>query len=145
MNNNFNKFPWTNLHGFNLDWVIEKVKECISTVESMAQAIAEFPAKYETKENITTARKLSPTGNFTGTWFGEEKSSIDAKILEGLTNYQMLINYLIANPQLAWIIWDGGFFNTPVTGEPLDGGEFADAVLYEYDCGAFVYPCTCIL
>lgn len=122
MNNNFNKFPWTNLHGFNLDWVIEKVKECVAAVESMAQAIAEFPSKYETKENITTARKLSPTGNFTGTWQGETYTKVFGKVD---TNND-LINYLTNqfSDGRTGLVIDGGFFEQTGIDKNYDGGVF---------------------
>lgn len=99
----------------------------------------------EDSENITLNRKLSVNGDFTGTWFGETKSSVDAKLVEGLNNYNSLISYLIANPQIGWTIWDGKFFTTsePVT-SILDGGEFTDYNTDEVDCGAFIYPCECL-
>ena len=34
---NWNKFPWTNLHDLNLDWIIQKVKELESKVLDDAQ------------------------------------------------------------------------------------------------------------
>lgn len=122
MNNNFNKFPWTNLHGFNLDWVIEKVKECISAVASFGEEIADIPEKYETKENITTARKLSPTGNFTGTWQGETFSKVFGKV----DNNNDLIEYLtnqFSDGQTGYVI-DGGFFEETGISRNYNGGVF---------------------
>lgn len=67
---NSNKFPWTNLHGFNLDWVIETVKSYTEKVDDLLGQIDTLFDTYEKKNNLTNARKLSETGNFTGTWFG---------------------------------------------------------------------------
>lgn len=139
----FNKFPWTNLHGFNLDWVIEKVQECISTVSELTQEIADISETYETKENITTQRKLSPTGNFTGTWWGDSKASVDAKILDGQNAYNEVLDLINSNPELNVEIIDGKFYLSTETIEEIDGGSYTDAVTDEIDCGLYIYPCQC--
>ena len=39
---NWNKFPWTNLHDLNLDWIIQKVKELEIKVLDAAQAAVQY-------------------------------------------------------------------------------------------------------
>ena len=39
---NWNKFPWTNLHDLNLDWIIQKVKELEIKVLNAAQVAAQY-------------------------------------------------------------------------------------------------------
>ena len=39
---NWNKFPWTNLHELNLDWIIQKVKELEIKVLNAAQAAVQY-------------------------------------------------------------------------------------------------------
>lgn len=122
MNNNFNKFPWTNLHGFNLDWVIETVKSFVSKVDELAAEIVNIPKIYETKENITNKRKLSPTGNFTGTWQGETYTKVFGKV----DNNNDLIEYLtnqFSDGQTGLVI-DGGFFEETGISRNYNGGVF---------------------
>lgn len=118
----FNKFPWSNMHGFNLDWVIEKVQECISAVQSFGQAIADIPKIYETKDNITNARKLSPSGNFTGTWQGNTFTKVFGKVD---TNND-LIHYLTNqfSDGRTGLVIDGGFFEQTGIDKNYDGGRF---------------------
>lgn len=125
------------------DEIIDEVNELEETVQSNYNDLNE---RKEDSVNITTNRKLSENGDFTGTWFGDTKSNVDQKITEGLNNYQSLIDYLIANPQIGWIIWDSKFFTTIEPADPLlDGGLFTEIDTEETDCGLFIYPCVCIL
>ena len=39
---NWNKFPWTNLHDLNLDWIIQKVKELEIKVLDAAQVAVQY-------------------------------------------------------------------------------------------------------
>ena len=39
---NWNKFPWTNLHDLNLDWIIQKVKELETKVLDAAQVAVQY-------------------------------------------------------------------------------------------------------
>jgi hypothetical protein len=79
----FNKFPWSNMHGFNLDWVIETVKECKSLVDGIVQEVKDIFVNYATKTELKNKYKIDEKGNFTGTWFNDTKASIDVKILNG--------------------------------------------------------------
>lgn len=118
----FNKFPWTNLHGFNLDWVIEKVQENITTVGELAQEIVGIPDKYETKENITNARKLSPSGNFTGTWNGEKHETMRGNIDNNRDQIRYIANQF-SDGQTGFVI-DGGFFEESGIKANYNGGYF---------------------
>ena len=39
---NWNKFPWTNLHDLNLDWIIQKVRELELKVLDAAQVAVQY-------------------------------------------------------------------------------------------------------
>lgn len=119
----YNKFPWTNMHGFNLDWVIETVKSYVGKVDELEQELQEFDGKYETKENITSNRKLSETGDFTGTLDGEPVS----QVLSDIEGNDEQIKYLIDQ------------FQTGTTGLIIDGGIWDDggAITRTFDGGVW--------
>lgn len=153
MGNPFKKFdpcctynpPTKWVDGFTPFEIVNKVKDIINDFIDYINGLqGQIDAK-EDSVNITNNRKLSENGDFTGTWFGESKESVDLKIAEGLNNYNELIEYLKANPQISYVVWDGSFFlSPPPTGDTLDGGSFADPNIDETDGGLFIYPCTCI-
>jgi hypothetical protein len=66
----FEQFPYTNLHDLNLDWVLQTMREYVATIESLKTTVDAIPGIYEKSVDITIKRKLSPTGNFTGTLNG---------------------------------------------------------------------------
>ena len=39
---NWNKFPWTNLHDLNLDWIIQKVKDLEIKVQNAAKIAVQY-------------------------------------------------------------------------------------------------------
>ena len=98
--------------------LIEKVNEVIQSVNS-------FQGSIDGKEdsvNITNSRKLSPSGNFTGKWFGESFTSIDGRID---TNEDQ-IDYIaqqFADGQTGLVV-DGGFFEDEGIRKNYDGGVF---------------------
>lgn len=128
--------------------IYELVIKCIEKINEIIDFVNGFESELNKKEdsdNITNNRKLSENGDFTGTWFNDTKSNMDMKIAEGLNNYNTLLDFLKANPQYNYIVWDGKFFTTiepPDT--PLDGGSFTEADTEETDAGLFIYPCQCI-
>lgn len=118
----FNKTPWTNLHGFNLDWVIKKVQECVAAVASLTEDIANISDTYETKDNITTQRKLSNSGNFTGTWNGEKQT----KMRGDINNNRSQISFLASQfaDGATGLVIDGGFFDESGIKKNYNGGFF---------------------
>lgn len=120
----FNKFPWTNMHGFNLDWIIETVKKYVTKVDELAEEIDDISETYETKDNITKSRKLSPSGDFTGTWFKETKTTIDARIDYAGELAKEVIEKLNSNESIEYVV-DGGIYGDvePPTIE-FDGGDY---------------------
>lgn len=42
----YNKYPYTNLHELNLDWIIERIKELTETVQSESEAILAAAKEY---------------------------------------------------------------------------------------------------
>jgi hypothetical protein len=137
----YNKFPWTNFHGFNLDWVIEKVQECVSAVENFAQEIADIPTIYETKQNITNARKLSPDGNFTGKINGVNSSEYLTKTgdfkgsIHGVDSFELLTEVDSNGDQIVYLTSQ---FVDGQTGLMVDGGFFGeDEIDMNYDGGVW--------
>lgn len=122
MNNIFNKFPWSNMHGFNLNWVIETVKACALKVDELAQEILGISDTYETKENITNVRKLSTNADFTGTWNGEQHLKVRGDIDNNRDNIQYLTNQF-TDGQTGLVI-DGGFFEDTGIKKNYNGGVF---------------------
>lgn len=59
----FEQFPYTNFHELNLDWVLQKLKAW----ENELAALEALMSQYVKNDDITNNRKLSPSGNFTGT------------------------------------------------------------------------------
>lgn len=47
----FNMFPYTNLHNLNLDWILNKVKDAVSTVERIAGNLESWAARLQAVEN----------------------------------------------------------------------------------------------
>lgn len=119
-----NKFPWTNMHGFNLDWVIETVKSYTSKVDELDTEIQDIGETYETKENITVKRQLSEKGNFTGTWFDNTFTTVYTMILSALELSEEIRDKLNSNESIEYVV-DGGIYGdtTPPTIE-FDGGDY---------------------
>lgn len=118
----YNKFPWSNLHGFNLDWVIETVKSCKETVDGIVQEVEDIFKVYVTKDELTTQRKLSEKADFTGTWFGETYSNIKQKLNDSLTFATWVYN-AINNRDYYDGVFDGGLFtDLPNYDTEIDGG-----------------------
>lgn len=115
------KFPWTNTHGFNLDWVIQTVKECKEKVDDFATQISEFWTGDEVKAEIDK-RKLTEDGDFNGTLCGKKKTVCEV-VAEIDDNARVL-------KQLTDEFEDGQ------TGEFIDCGIFVDAdIERDIDCG----------
>lgn len=141
----YNKFPWTNFHGFNLDWVIETVQECKSIVDGIVEEVNNIFENYVTKKDLESNRKLSDKGDFTGTWYQETKSSVDARINNGQNLYQNVIDLIQSNPELNIETFDGGFLASAIIPTVEDLGSITEIVTEEIDCGFFVYPCICTI
>lgn len=56
--------------------MVEMFKEALDGLGTLDEALA----LKEDVENLTNARKLSPTGDFTGTWNGETKAAFEARL-----------------------------------------------------------------
>ena len=123
-----------------LCYVLEKINEIIEFVNN-------FQAVLDAKENsinITNNRKLSETGDFTGTWYGDTKSSIDNKIANGQALYHNLIDLINTNPELNFEIFDGGFLASSIVSEFVDLGLISEPVTEEIDCGFLINQCNCL-
>jgi hypothetical protein len=116
----YNKFPWTNMHGFNLDWVIETVQDCLSKVTSFGTEIENISYTYETKENITNSRKLSTSGDFTGTIHGQQASLILAEIDDNGDKIQYITDQF--EDGAIGLVIDCGWFGDDTINNNYDGG-----------------------
>ena len=123
---NFNKkFPWTDFHGFNLDWVIKTVDYCLKTVEGIVAQVNDIVKDYLkiTDYNADmTKRKLSTTGNFTGSIQNIPSTTIVTKTDSNDKTLQYLTSQF-ADGQTGLVI-DGGFFEDEGIDKNYDGGIF---------------------
>jgi hypothetical protein len=123
---NFNKkFPWTDFHGFNLDWVIKTVDYCLKTTESIVAQVNNIVKDYlktTDYEKDILKRKLSKTGNFTGTIQGIPSMTIVTKTDSNNKTLQYLTSQF-ADGQTGLVI-DGGFFEDEGIDKNYDGGNF---------------------
>lgn len=125
---------------------LEKLCYLIKKVEELEVEIADAIENIDEKEdsiNITINRKLSEIGDFTGTWFGETKTSVDLRIENGQNLYQEVIDLIESNPELNIEIIDGEFYLSTDPIEIIDGGSYTDPVTEEIDAGLYIYPCQC--
>lgn len=118
----YNKFPWTNMHGFNLDWVIQTVEDCKQKVDGIVEEVNGIFEKYVTKTDLTSNRKLSESGDFTGTWFSKTYSYVFGKVDSNTDQIEYLSNQF-ADGRTGLVI-DGGFFEETGIDKNYDGGVF---------------------
>lgn len=118
----WNKYPWSNFHGFNLDWVIETVKDCKETVENIVEEVNNIFKEYVTKEDLTNNRKLDEKGDFTGTWEGENYTHVFGKVDDNTDKIEYLTEQF-TDGQTGLVI-DGGFFEDTGIKKNYDGGVF---------------------
>lgn len=63
----FDKFPFTNTHEINLDWVLSTMKECVAKVETAVEKIATLTANFlPAKKNSLGGYDVSDAVNLTG-------------------------------------------------------------------------------
>lgn len=63
----FDKFPFTNTHEINLDWVLSTMKECVAKVETAVDKIATLTANFlPAKKNSLGGYDVSDAVNLTG-------------------------------------------------------------------------------
>lgn len=141
-----------------LNKLIKMINDFIDYINSLQ---SQLDAK-EDSENITNNRKLSETGNFTGTWFGETfqemklkdgnftgtwfndtKTNMDAKDELSLTLYQQVIDLLNGNPEYGITVVDGGFYASPDAPTIIDNGNYTDPVTGGIDNGNYTFNCNC--
>ena len=147
---NWRKFPWTNLHDLNLDWIIQTVK---TLEENLADAISSFPKMINTAISNTLTGSGDLTINKTGDvrisgnsvqlsrtvisdtseqlslYNPNSRTSMNANYNNGvltLTNNQQLANGVAVYP-----------INTPADGGG-DNSDFAANVGYVKDAVAAV-------
>ena len=75
---NWNKFPWTNLHDLNLDWIIQKVRELEIKVLDAAQTAVQYV-------DSKIADLLTGAGDLTITKSGDVRITATNVVLSGTT------------------------------------------------------------
>lgn len=128
-----------------LCYVLDLIEEVVEFVNSFQTQLDDLEERKEDSSNITSNRKLSETGDFTGTWVQESKSSVDARINNGQNLYQNVIDLINTNPELNIETFYGGFLASPIEPTVEDLGLITELVTDEIDCGFFVYPCICTI
>lgn len=102
-----------------LCYVLDKIQEIIDFVNG-------FQDKLDAKEdsvNITNLRRLSPTGDFTGTLCGKKSA---CQIPDEIDNNRQQIQYIasqFSDGQTGFVI-DGGFFEETGIKANYNGGYF---------------------
>ena len=118
----FEQFPYTNYHDLNLDWVLKTMREAVARVEAIAVLLEEISTTYEKSANITGNRKLSATGNFTGTIHGRDALLTLAQIDSNAAALRYLSNQF-SDGQTGLVI-DGAFFEETGINRNYNGGLF---------------------
>lgn len=118
MHYNNKKYPWSNFHGMNLDWVIETVQYAKEVADGVDERIA---------------NKLDKDGNLIGTWKGESKESIDGKINDGLSLSREVIDLINTDTSILNIYDGWRFEDTTQPTFSLDGGIFTDTTPPDFD------------
>lgn len=77
---------------------------------------------HELSSNISSKRKLSSSGNFTGTVAGKQASLLLSEVTSNMANLRYLANQF-ADGQTGLIV-DGGFFEDTNINKNYDGGMF---------------------
>lgn len=75
----FDKFPFTNSHELNLDWILSTMKECVAKVETAVEKIATLTANFlPAKKNSLGGYDVSDAVNLTSTAHAVKPSGSDA-------------------------------------------------------------------
>lgn len=126
-----------------LNLALQKLDEVIDYVNTNIDSFQTQLNLKEDSSNITNSRRLDGVGNFTGTWFGETKASIDQKITDSTTTYNSLIALINSLTNFNIEVIDGKFFTTVELIEEIDAGDFTSSIVEEIDAGIFLFPCEC--
>jgi len=117
-----NNYPYTNFHDLNLDWILSKIQENDSVISTMKTEVDTFPTNYEKSYNITSNRKLSENGNFTGDICNRDSFLTISQIDKNSSDFAYLLSQF-ADGQTGTVI-DGGFFEDSGINKSYNGGNF---------------------
>lgn len=118
------KWPYTNYHDLNLDWILETVKACKENVEGIIDEVQNILKNFVTKEELTNERKLSSIGDFTGTLCNSTKTACE--VVSGIDSNYDSIKLLTEQ------------FEDGATGQVVECGYFGDDEINRlYDGGVW--------
>jgi len=104
---------------------IQLLAKLIKTVNHIIENVNSFQGSIDGKENsvdITNKRKLSPTGNFTGSLYGQPVINVLGEIDSNKDKLLYLTNQF-SDGQTGFVI-DGGFFSSTGVARNFNGGLF---------------------
>lgn len=82
---NWNKFPWTNLHDLNLDWIIQTVKQLENKVAELAITVQLYTAELTTRIQEAITNTLTGSGDLNIQKTGDVRISGNSVQLSGTT------------------------------------------------------------
>ena len=82
---NWNKFPWTNLHDLNLDWIIQTVKQLENRVAELAVTVQLYTAEFTERVQEAITNTLTGSGDLTINKTGAVRISGNSVQLSGAT------------------------------------------------------------
>lgn len=100
--------------------VLSKINEIIESTNGIDQKFNDLWAAKENKDDLTNLRKLSPTGDFTGSILGNPVMQVLAWILTNSDKIHYLTSQF-SDGQTGFVI-DGGFFEETAISHNYNGG-----------------------
>lgn len=82
---NWNKFPWTNLHELNLDWIIQTVKQLENKVAELAVTVQLYTAELTDRVQEAITNTLTGSGDLTINKSGDVRITATNVVLSGTT------------------------------------------------------------
>ncbi len=98
--------------------LIDKVNEVIEIVNTFQDQIDGF----EKSDNITNSRRLSQSGNFTGTWFNQTHTQLNALVDSNEDQIKYIADQF--NDGQTGFVINGGFFEETGIEDNYNGGVF---------------------
>lgn len=82
---NWNRFPWTNFHDLNLDWIIQTVKQLENKVAELAVTVQLYTAEFTERVQEVITNTLTGSGDLTINKSGDVRITATNVVLSGTT------------------------------------------------------------